>query len=98
MRARVRLATSILLVGVCGFVTKLSGQVTTVASHEDVTDPAGVVVPDITVLSTGNGISVRLKSDASDQTQPGIQPSSFGVTAGDPQPGRATQRAAKIYF
>jgi len=27
-----------------------------------------------------------------------IQPSSFGVSAGDPQPGRATQLAAKIYF
>lgn len=27
-----------------------------------------------------------------------IQPGSFGVSAGDPQPGRATQLAAKIYF
>ena len=27
-----------------------------------------------------------------------IQPASFGVSAGDPQPGRATQLAAKIYF
>jgi hypothetical protein len=27
-----------------------------------------------------------------------IQPGSFGVAAGDPQPGRATQLAAKIYF
>jgi len=27
-----------------------------------------------------------------------IQPGNFGVSAGDPQPGRATQLAAKIYF
>lgn len=27
-----------------------------------------------------------------------IQPGSFGVTAGDPQPGRATQISGKIYF
>jgi hypothetical protein len=27
-----------------------------------------------------------------------IQPSNFGVSAGDPQPGRATQLSAKIYF
>jgi hypothetical protein len=27
-----------------------------------------------------------------------IQPSSFGVAAGDPQPGRATQIAGKFYF
>jgi hypothetical protein len=27
-----------------------------------------------------------------------IQPAGFGVSAGDPQPGRATQLAAKIYF
>lgn len=27
-----------------------------------------------------------------------IQPASFGVSAGDPQPGRATQIAGKIYF
>jgi hypothetical protein len=27
-----------------------------------------------------------------------VQPGNFGVSAGDPQPGRATQLAAKIYF
>ena len=82
MRAGVRLAIALLVIGVSGLVKSSYGQITTAAIHGNVTDPARAVVPNADI----------------GQIESVIQPNSFGVTAGDLQPGRATQLAAKTYF
>src|SRR5579862_3991325 len=67
MRASVRLAIVLALIGVSGVVRSSFGQITTAAIHGNVTDPEGAVVPNagITVLNTSNGIVLTAKSDGS---------------------------------